>query len=94
MRIFNGAGVPLREYQRCTAPGCLLNGRGQPTEHLDWGAAHLTVLPSRGASPVTWMGSSNVPRLWRTHEKIKIEKKLENQDSTVNLSGNSQRDSL
>jgi hypothetical protein len=57
MRIWNPAGKPLREYtpfDPTTATG------GQPTEHLDWGAAHLTAIGAGGVS--SWMGSSNVAR--------------------------------
>ena len=59
MRIYNPEGVGLRmyhPYNPATATG------GQPVEHLDWGAAHLTLLPPVEAQdpPASWMGSSNV----------------------------------
>ena len=67
MRIFNPTGIPLREY----APYHPANATGgQPTEHIDWGAAFLTTLPPLGTDDrdmgnmtlTTWMGSSNVAR--------------------------------
>jgi hypothetical protein len=62
MRIFNPTGEPLREYSPFN-PSTLKGG--QPTNHLDWGSAHLA-LPSTPSSVLstahTWMGSSNIAR--------------------------------
>ena len=55
MKIFHANGVPLTE----TGPPPQVNGgRRQPTQHLDWGAIHLTALNASNS----WMGSSNVAR--------------------------------
>eukprot|EP00039_Didymoeca_costata_P022326 m.346519 g.346519 ORF g.346519 m.346519 type:complete len:773 (+) comp29453_c0_seq1:52-2370(+) len=54
MHIYNPDGKPLREY----SPFNPANYKGgQPTNHLDWGAAHLTVL-----NGTMWGGSSNIAR--------------------------------
>ena len=55
MKIFHADAVPLAETG--AAPNAN-GGSRQPTEHLDWGAIHLTALnPAH-----SWMGSSNLAR--------------------------------
>ena len=55
MRIFNPTGVPLREYSPFDP---FTEKGGQPTEHLDWGAAYLT-LPNVSRSS----GTKKAPKL-------------------------------
>ena len=62
MRIFRSEQSPLHHAATCDGIAWCQDPKDWPTQHIDWGAAHLTLLPSSGGSLSSWMGSSNLAR--------------------------------